>query len=80
MSVSILQICPVFLGEVPGVDIAAPLAPDEVAAIEDGMTRYAALVCHDQKITDEQPQASWSLRGRRVPGRGAPTCVISPGA
>ena len=54
MSLSIRQIHPVFVGEVSGIDIARPLTPDEVAAIEAGMDRYAVLVFHDQKITDEQ--------------------------
>ena len=57
MSLSIRQIHPVFVGEVSGVDIGRPLAPDEVAAIEAGMDRYAVLVFHDQKITDEQQMA-----------------------
>jgi len=54
MSVSIRQIHPVFVGEVSGIDIAGPLTVEEVAAIEAGMDRYAVLVFHDQKITDEQ--------------------------
>jgi len=54
MSVAIRQIHPVFVGEVSGVDITRPLARDEVAAIEAGMDRYAVLVFHDQKLTDEQ--------------------------
>ena len=54
MSVSIRQIHPVFVGEVSGIDLRRPLTADEVAAIEAGMDRYAVLVYHDQKITDEQ--------------------------
>jgi alpha-ketoglutarate-dependent 2,4-dichlorophenoxyacetate dioxygenase len=57
MSVTIRQIHPVFVGEVSGIDIARPLSPDEVSAIEAGMDRYAVLVFHDQKITDEQQMA-----------------------
>jgi alpha-ketoglutarate-dependent 2,4-dichlorophenoxyacetate dioxygenase len=57
MGVTIRQIHPVFVGEVSGVDIARPLAPDEVAAIEAGMDRYAVLVFPDQKVTDEQQMA-----------------------
>ena len=57
MSLAIRQIHPVFVGEVSGVDIAKPLSADEVAAIEAGMDRYAVLVFHDQKITDEQQMA-----------------------
>jgi alpha-ketoglutarate-dependent 2,4-dichlorophenoxyacetate dioxygenase len=57
MSLAIRQIHPVFVGEVSGIDIARPLTPDEVAAIEAGMDRYAVLVFRDQKITDEQQMA-----------------------
>ncbi len=46
-----------FVGEVSGVDLARPLTPDEVAAIEAGMDRYAVLMFRDQKITDEQQMA-----------------------
>jgi alpha-ketoglutarate-dependent 2,4-dichlorophenoxyacetate dioxygenase len=57
MSVSIRQIHPVFVGEVSGVDLARPLSPGEVAAVEAGMDRHAVLVFHDQRITDEQQMA-----------------------
>ncbi|HEX2439822.1 MAG TPA: TauD/TfdA family dioxygenase [Methylomirabilota bacterium] len=57
MSVSIRQIHPVFVGEVSGVDISQPLSREAVAAIEAGMDRYAVLVFHDQKLTDEQQMA-----------------------
>jgi len=54
MRIAIRQIHPVFVGEVSGIDISAPLSAEQVAAIEAGMDRYAVLVFHDQKITDEQ--------------------------
>ena len=57
MTIAIRRIHPVFVGEVSGVDIAKPLSPDDVAAIEAGMDRYAVLVFHDQKITDEEQMA-----------------------
>src|SRR5262245_11687500 len=57
MTIAIRQIHPVFGGEGSGADLTRPLAPDEVAAIEAGMDRYAVLVFHDQKITDEQQMA-----------------------
>ena len=57
MSVTIRQIHPVFMGEVSDIDIARPLSPDQVKAIEAGMDRYAVLVFRDQKITDEQQMA-----------------------
>ena len=57
MTISIRQFHPVFVGEVSGIDISKPLSPDEVSAIEAGMDRYAVLVYHDQKITDEHQMA-----------------------
>jgi alpha-ketoglutarate-dependent 2,4-dichlorophenoxyacetate dioxygenase len=54
MSIAIRQIHPVFVGEVSGIDLTQPLSAEEVAAVEAGMDRYAVLVYHDQKITDEQ--------------------------
>src|SRR5262247_580323 len=57
MTMLIRQIHPVFVGEVSGIDITRPLSRDEAAAIEAGMDRYAVLVFHDQKITDEQQMA-----------------------
>jgi alpha-ketoglutarate-dependent 2,4-dichlorophenoxyacetate dioxygenase len=48
MGIAIRQIHPMFVGEVSGIDIGKPLSPDEVAAIDEGMIRYAVLVFHDQ--------------------------------
>ena len=53
----IRQIHPVFVGEVSGIDIARPLSPAEVTAIDAGMNAHAVLVFHDQKLTDEQQMA-----------------------
>jgi len=72
MTVSIRQIHPVsvFAGEVSGIDITKPLSRDEVAAIDAGMDRYAVLVFHDQKVTDEQ-QMAFSLNfGKFEENRG----------
>ncbi|HYU13857.1 MAG TPA: TauD/TfdA family dioxygenase [Stellaceae bacterium] len=54
MAVSIRQVHPVFVGEVSGVDLRAPLSRSDVTAIEAAMDRYAVLVFNDQNITDEQ--------------------------
>jgi alpha-ketoglutarate-dependent 2,4-dichlorophenoxyacetate dioxygenase len=43
-----------FAAEVSGVDCTKPLSPEQVAAIDDGMNRYAVLVLRDQKLTDEE--------------------------
>jgi len=36
-----------------GIDVREPLAPENLAAIEDGMDRYAVLIFHDQAVTDK---------------------------
>ena len=67
-----------------GIDVRQPLTPDEVAAIDAGMDRYAVLVLPGQDITDEQQIAftaqlrsarekapsGRSARRREPPGRG----------
>jgi alpha-ketoglutarate-dependent 2,4-dichlorophenoxyacetate dioxygenase len=57
MGMEIRQLHPLFVGEVSGIDITQPLTPDQAAAIEAGMDRYAVLVFHDQRFTDEQQVA-----------------------
>jgi alpha-ketoglutarate-dependent 2,4-dichlorophenoxyacetate dioxygenase len=57
MSVTLRQLTPVFAAEVSGIDCTEPLSPDEVAAVEAGMDRYAVLVFPDQNISDEQQLA-----------------------
>jgi alpha-ketoglutarate-dependent 2,4-dichlorophenoxyacetate dioxygenase len=57
MPVAIRPIQPAFAGEVSGIDIAKPITPEDVAAIEAGMDMYAVLVFRNQNITDEQQMA-----------------------
>ena len=52
MSTDIRPLHPEFVGEVSGIDLTQPLAPDGVAAIDAGMDRYAVLVFHDQRFDD----------------------------
>jgi alpha-ketoglutarate-dependent 2,4-dichlorophenoxyacetate dioxygenase len=61
---------PVFVGEVSGIDLTKPLAPDDIAAIEAGMDRYAVLVFHDQPFTDEQQMAFCRCFGKPEDTRG----------
>ena len=57
MPFTIRQVGPCFAGEVDGIDLTKPLPPQDIAAIHAGMDRYAVLVFHDQKFTDEQQLA-----------------------
>ena len=72
MSLSIRPLHPVFVGEVAGIDYRQPLTPDEVAAIEAGMDRYAVLVFRGQSISDEEQLAFTKhfgeLESYRTPG------------
>jgi len=70
MTISIAPLHPVFVGEVSGADIREPMKPDQVAAIEAGMDRYAVLVFRDQRITDEQQIAFSQNFGRIEDSRG----------
>jgi alpha-ketoglutarate-dependent 2,4-dichlorophenoxyacetate dioxygenase len=57
VTLTIRQIAPVFAGEVAGIDLTRPLPREAVAAIEAGMDRYAVLVFHDQRLTDDAQRA-----------------------
>jgi alpha-ketoglutarate-dependent 2,4-dichlorophenoxyacetate dioxygenase len=57
MAITITELTPGFAGEVAGIDITQPLTRDQVASLEAGMDRYAILVYHDQRFTDEQQKA-----------------------
>ena len=57
MPIAMRQVGPCFAAEVDGLDLGKPLSRDEIDAVHAGMDRYAVLVFHDQKITDEQQLA-----------------------
>ena len=57
MALSFRPLHPAIAGEVAGVDISKPLKPEESAAIEAGMDKYAVLVFPGQQLTDEQQMA-----------------------
>ncbi len=57
MTITITDLTPGFGGEVSGIDITQPLTCAQADALEAGMDRYAVLVYHDQRFTDEQQKA-----------------------
>jgi alpha-ketoglutarate-dependent 2,4-dichlorophenoxyacetate dioxygenase len=71
MPVTIRPLHPVFVGEVDGVDCRTTLTPDEIAAIEAGMDKYAVLVFRDQDLTDEQ-QLGFTLQLGPLETYGSP--------
>src|SRR5215831_25721 len=48
---------PHFAGEVSGIDLREPATPEQIAALVQGMDKFAVLVFHDQKIDDAQQLA-----------------------
>src|SRR5438067_9906379 len=71
MPISSRPLTPVIAGEVSGVDCRRPLAPEEAAAIEAGMDRYAVLVFRDQPLNDEQ-QLAFTRRFGELENYGTP--------
>ncbi len=57
MPITMRQVGPCFAAEVDGIDLSKALSREEIDAVHAGMDRYAVLVFHDQKITDEQQLA-----------------------
>src|SRR5882757_9827472 len=53
-----------FVAEVTGIDLRAPLDAGATAAIHAAMDRYAALVFHDQPLTDEEQIAFTKSLGK----------------
>jgi alpha-ketoglutarate-dependent 2,4-dichlorophenoxyacetate dioxygenase len=51
------ELTPGFVGEVSGLDITQKLTGAQVADLEAGMDRFAVLVYHDQRFTDERQKA-----------------------
>jgi alpha-ketoglutarate-dependent 2,4-dichlorophenoxyacetate dioxygenase len=50
----VLQIHPLFVGEVCGMDLAQPLGASAIRAIWEAIDRYAVLVFHGQHLDDAQ--------------------------
>ncbi len=57
MPMQIRQLGPGFVGEVSGLDLTKPLPKEDIAAIHEGMDKYAVLIFHDQPLDDAQQLA-----------------------
>src|SRR5262245_32283046 len=53
MSITVKPVTPDFVAEISGLDLGRPLTPADRDAIEAAINRYAIVVFHDQKLTDE---------------------------
>ncbi len=54
MSITVTPTHPDFVAEISGIDLAQELQPADRDAIGEAINRYAVVVFHDQKLTDEQ--------------------------
>src|SRR5579863_9088838 len=54
MSISIYPITPEFVAEIGDVDLSAPLAPEDLAAVKDAFWKYAVLIFPSQNLTQDQ--------------------------
>src|SRR5712672_301908 len=54
MSITVKPSHPEFVAEISGVDLAQLLRSADRDAIEAAINRYAVVVFHDQKLTDDQ--------------------------
>ncbi|MFO1085254.1 MAG: TauD/TfdA family dioxygenase [Reyranellaceae bacterium] len=57
MSITVQPTHPDFVAEISGIDLAQPLGAADRDAIEAAIDRYAVVVFHDQKLTDDQQVA-----------------------
>jgi alpha-ketoglutarate-dependent 2,4-dichlorophenoxyacetate dioxygenase len=48
---------PGFVGEASGLDLTKPLPAEDIAAIHEGMNKYAVLIFHDQHFTNDEQLA-----------------------
>jgi len=71
MGIEIRQMHPLFVGEVSGMDLFRPLEPADVRALWEAIDRYAVLVFHDQRLSDEQLRDFAGKFGKLEIGRSA---------
>jgi alpha-ketoglutarate-dependent 2,4-dichlorophenoxyacetate dioxygenase len=65
------QIHPLFVGEVTGIDLAQPMSSAMVRDVWEAIDRYAVLVFHDQRLSDEQLRDFAGKFGKLEIGRSA---------
>jgi len=54
VGITVTPITQRFVAEISGIDLAQPLKPADRDAIEDAINRYAVVVFHDQKLSDDR--------------------------
>src|ERR1700757_3814166 len=71
MGIEIRQMHPLFVGEVSGMDLSRPLDEAGTGALWEAIYRYAVLVFHDQRLSDEQLRDFAGKFGKLEIGRSA---------
>jgi len=69
MGTHVTQLHPLFAAEVAGIDLAAPLPPASVQALDDAINRHAVLVFPGQSLDDDRLLALGRLFGDVEPPR-----------
>ena len=69
MPITVRQLHSLFVGEVSGVTLGAPLNAAEVATLNAAIDRYSVLVFHDQQLDDDQLLALGRQFGSIAPPR-----------
>ena len=69
MGTHVTQLHPLFAAEVAGIDLAAPLPPASVQALDDAINRHAVLVFPGQSLADDRLLALGRLFGDVEPPR-----------
>jgi alpha-ketoglutarate-dependent 2,4-dichlorophenoxyacetate dioxygenase len=70
MGIEIRQLHPLFVGEISGMELS-PLEEADVQALWEATDRYAVLVFHDQRLSDEQLREFAGKFGKLEIGRSA---------
>jgi len=71
MGIEIHQLHPLFVGEIRGMDLGRPLDAASARALWEAIDRYAVLVFHDQRLSDEQLRNFAGKFGKLEIGRSA---------
>jgi len=71
MGIEIHQLHPLFVGEIRGMDLGRPLDAASARALWEAIDRYAVLVFHDQRLSDEQLRDFAGKFGKLEIGRSA---------
>ncbi|MGA7264116.1 MAG: TauD/TfdA family dioxygenase, partial [Stellaceae bacterium] len=71
MGMQVRQLHPLFVGEVSGIDLSRPLDAPAVQALWEAIDRYAVLVFHGQRLSDDRLRDFAGKFGKLEIGRSA---------